>query len=260
MKKYQVNRAQSSLGEFTLQEINEKLIQGDLKADDLGWTEGMGEWLPLWKIEGVNASSPDPEQAVKIAASDASDAAKNYGKAEAGALKQQFSGGDYMEMNPAVVMILTFCTGGIFGLWYCFKVFRTYTAKAAVRTTDSKGRPLGKARHPMAIIILTYLTGGYYLYWWIYAVMKEISAYTGRSDFSAKTEWCLMMIFPLYAIYTLIFRLPDMIKRTQETAGIPVTTTITNTGQYLNCCMWCGLPFLGMVYQDALNDVWFSSE
>jgi len=76
VKKYKVNRAESSLGEFTLEEISEKLIEGELKADDLGWTEGMGEWLPLWKIEGVNASDPEEFDFEKLKAGDEEEWAK----------------------------------------------------------------------------------------------------------------------------------------------------------------------------------------
>ena len=94
MKKYTVNREEETLGEFTVQEINEKLVQGDLKADDLGHSEGMAGWLRLWKIEGIRPSSPDPEEAVKSASSDASEAVKNYGKAEADKPKPQLAAKD----------------------------------------------------------------------------------------------------------------------------------------------------------------------
>src|SRR5207249_5012362 len=91
---------------------------------------------------------------------------------------------------------------------------------------DSAGRPLGRARHPIGILLLSYLTVGYYYYYWIYLAMRECSAYTGRKDFNPRTEFCLMLLFPLYAIYLVVFRLPEMIKHAQVQAGLPESVGI----------------------------------
>jgi hypothetical protein len=164
-----------------------------------------------------------------------------------------------MNLHPVLVLLLSVCTAGIFGLVYSFKVCHEYSARAAKRQADGAGRPLGRARHPLWVLLLAYLTAGYYFYYWVYAVMRECSAYTGRQDFNARTELTLMLLVPLYAVYVSVFRLPDMIRRTQTLAGIPEPTAIAHTHVFLNPCMCCGLPLLGMMYQDALNQVWFTA-
>ena len=62
MEKFTVSQNNEVVGKFTLEEINNKLISGDLKAGDLGWRKGMDEWLPLRKIEGVIASPSEPKE------------------------------------------------------------------------------------------------------------------------------------------------------------------------------------------------------
>jgi hypothetical protein len=164
-----------------------------------------------------------------------------------------------MNLHPLLVLLLTICTFGIFGLFYSFKVCLDYSALAGKRQADGAGRPLGRARHPLWVLLWAYLTAGYYFYYWVYAVMRECSAYTGRQDFNPRAELSLMLLFPPYAVYVAVFRLPDLIRRTQTLAGVPESTAIAHSYVFLNPCLCCGLPFLGMLYQDALNTVWFTA-
>ncbi len=60
-----------------------------------------------------------------------------------------------------------------------------------------------------------------------------------------------MLIFPPYAIYVAVFQLSDLIRRTQTLAGVPETPGLRQAALFLNPCLFCGLPFLGMIYQEA---------
>jgi hypothetical protein len=169
------------------------------------------------------------------------------------------AGAGLADLHPLLVLLLSIVSLGLFGLYYSFKVCLDYSALAA-RRADGAGRPLGRARHPMWVLLLAYLTGGYYFYYWVYAVMRECGAYAGRQDFNPRTELSLMLLFPPYAVYVAVFRLPDMIRRTQSLAGIPESAAVGHAHVFLlNPCLCCGLPLLGMVYQDALNQVWFTA-
>jgi hypothetical protein len=169
-------------------------------------------------------------------------------------------GGGLMDLHPALVLVLTICTAGIFGVVYTIIVCNNFSALAAKRDADAQGRPLGAARHPIWIPVMTYITFGIYFYYWIYQVMKEVGAYTGRKDFNPRVELCLMFAFPLYAAYLMVFRLPDMIRRAQAAAAVPETPALGFTFYFLNPCFCPALPLVAMMYQDSLNQVWFSAK
>jgi len=123
------------------------------------------------------------------------------------------------EMNPYLALVLTICTGGLFGLFYASKVSSAYARRAAARKADAAGRALGRARHPVAVMVLSYLTGGIYFSYWTYRVMQECSVYTSGRDCESRSEMTLMLCFPPYAAYTALFRLPDLVKSVRKTAG-----------------------------------------
>lgn len=54
---YHVSRQGRSLGVATLEDIRAKLARGELLADDLAWTAGMSDWLPLGDI---TSATPPP--------------------------------------------------------------------------------------------------------------------------------------------------------------------------------------------------------
>jgi hypothetical protein len=58
---YHVGRAGQQLGVFSLEDVRSKLANGEFRADDLGWTEGMSDWKPLGQlIPGVLPSFTAP--------------------------------------------------------------------------------------------------------------------------------------------------------------------------------------------------------
>jgi hypothetical protein len=256
---YYTQNGQPAQAPVSAAQLKQLAAAGQLQPTDLVWQEGMANWAPASSIKGLfggpikEAPSPAaPTNAEKLAP---------RGKVKAGPTETVNAplGGGLMDMHPLLVLLLSVCTFGIFGLVYAFKVCFEYAALASRRETDSAGRVLGRARHPLWVLLLTYLTAGYYFYYWVYAVMRECSDYTGRKDFNARTEFSLMLLFPPYAIYVAVFKLPDMIRRAQGLAGIPESGMMGTVAVFLNPCMVCGLPFLGMLYQDALNHIWFSA-
>jgi hypothetical protein len=162
-------------------------------------------------------------------------------------------------MNPLLVLLLTVCTGGLFGLFYSYRVCTAYSAAAARRTADAAGRTLGRARHPVAVLVLSYLTCGLYFSYWTYRAMQDCSVYTGGKPYGSRAELTLMLLFPAYAAYVALFRLPDLVKRTQAAAGVPESGALNHAPLFLNPCLFCAFPFLAMILQDALNQVWFTA-
>ncbi len=56
-----INKDGQQYGPYTLDQVNEYLVQGSLQATDPAWHEGMADWCPLNQIAGVvDASSPAP--------------------------------------------------------------------------------------------------------------------------------------------------------------------------------------------------------
>jgi hypothetical protein len=240
-------------------ELKRLATVGQLLPTDMVWREGMANWVPASSIKDLFAPSRITTEPAPVEKNVTPRALARPARDEPAAKPKSAEGGGLMNLHPLLVLLLTICTFGLFGLFYSFKVCLDYSALGARRQADGAGRPLGRARHPLWVLMLAYLTLGYYFYYWVYAVMRECSAYTGRKDFNPRTEFSLMLLFPLYAIYVAVFRLPDLIARTQRLAGVPESSAIAHTHVFLNPCMVCGLPFLGMLYQDALNQVWFTA-
>jgi hypothetical protein len=231
--------------------LKQMAAAGQLQPTDMVWKEGMAQWVPAASIKGLFGGAP--AGAVARAADVAPQPREPSPKPDA-------EGGGLMDMHPALVLVLTVCTAGLFGLVYTIVVCKNFAALAAKRSQDGQGRPLGIARHPAWIPVMAYLTLGIYFLYWVYQVMKECSAYTGRKDFNPRVELCLMFAFPLYAAYLMVFRLPDMIKRTQTAGGVPETTALGFTFYFLNPCFCPALPLVAMMYQDSLNQVWFTAK
>lgn len=58
---YHVGRAGQQLGVFSLDQIRAMVARGELRADDLGWREGMANWQPLGEIiPDLGMATPPP--------------------------------------------------------------------------------------------------------------------------------------------------------------------------------------------------------
>jgi len=56
-----INRAGQNLGTFTLEEVQQRLDQGQFVATDLAWQEGMEGWKPLSEFPGLTIPPARPE-------------------------------------------------------------------------------------------------------------------------------------------------------------------------------------------------------
>src|SRR5262249_7641498 len=124
-------------------------------------------------------------------------------------------------LHPLLVLPLSFCTGGLFGLFYAWRVCSAYAGSAGRRSRDSAGRPLGRPRHPLSILVLTMLTLGFYFPFWLASILRECAAYTGKRAGTSRADLTLMLVFPPYAIFVAVFRVPARIRAVQQLAGVP---------------------------------------
>jgi hypothetical protein len=69
-----VNRGATSLGAFSEEEVREGLLTGRFVPTDIGWREGMANWLPLSQFPELGAAAPAAPPA-QISASATSQAA-----------------------------------------------------------------------------------------------------------------------------------------------------------------------------------------
>jgi hypothetical protein len=234
-------------------QLKQLAVSGQLKPTDLVWQDGMTDWVPASSIKGLfsSAKSIGDSSVVPPPGGEKATPAKKPDKPVVPR--------DWTNMHPAVVLALTVVTLGIFGLIYAFKICLAYSAKAAGRKSDAAGRTLGRVRHPLWVLMLSYLTCGIYFYYWMYCVLRECTEYSGRKDVNPRMELTLMLIFPPYGLYVAVFQLSDLIRRTQALAGVSETPGLRQAALFLNPCLFFALPFLGMIYQEALNQIWFKT-
>jgi hypothetical protein len=106
-------------------------------------------------------------------------------------------------------------------------------------------------------MLLAYLTLGCAFPCWVYRALRECAAYAGREGVG-RTELTLLLLFPPYAVYVAVFRLPELIRAAQAQAGVPESAVLRRSYLFLNPCLFCALPLLAMAYQEALNEVWLA--
>jgi hypothetical protein len=240
-------------------ELKQLASAGQLQPTDLVWQEGMETWKPASSIKGLFPTTKVDSPVSGSGVQNPSVAPRPTRPTKTDEVKPLPRAAEPAGMHPLLVLLLTLLTVGIFGIWYTLSAGSAFTRAAARRSRDSAGRPLGKARHPAGMLLLSLLTLGYYFYYWVYVASKECCEYTDRRDFNPRTETALMLIIPFYSLYVAVYRLPELVKRTQELAGVPTSSALTHTWIYLLPLMLFPLPFLAMLYQDALNQVWLSA-
>jgi hypothetical protein len=245
---YTLNGQQAATPISTAQ-LKQLAASGQLQPNDMVWQEGMTGWMPASSIKGL---FPPGRVAAEPAPALLDDRAGRRPQRPAGPPRE------WQDMHPLVVLVLTVCTFGIFGLVYSFKVCLDY-GRTRKRETDGAARPLGRVRHPLWVLLWSYLSCGFYFYYWIYRILVECGDYSGKKDGRPQTELSLMLLCPPYAVYLIVFRVPEVIRRCQTLAGLPETHSLTQAGLFLNPCLFLGLPFLAMMYQEALNQIWFNA-
>jgi hypothetical protein len=256
-------------------QLKQLAASGQLQPTDLVWQEGMTGWVPAGSVKGLFSPGKSLGDSAVIPPPSAGRPTRKpappYDWANmhpatvllltlltAGLFGLLYSYNDWANMHPVAVLILALLTAGLFGLLYSYKICHAYSARATGRRADAAGRTLGKVRHPFGVLLLSYLTLGIYLYYWAYSVMRECNAYTGRKDINPRTELNLMLIFPPYTIYVVLFQVADMIRRAQVLAGQPETPAVRWAVLFLNPFLLVEVPILAMIYQDALNQIWLT--
>jgi hypothetical protein len=246
---------------ITTAQLRQLAAAGLLKPDDLVWQEGLTNWVPAGSIKGLfpagkpaaEPPAPDKSSPNAVRAARGSRAATRTGTAIPTLESAPPSGSD---LNPVLVFFLTVLTAGLFGLWYGLRVSGQYSARVGGRLTDSAGRPLGKVRHPAAVLLLGLVTFGFYFPYWIYRALADCCAFADRRDVHPRTELCLMLICPLYGVYLVVHRLPELIRQSQVLAGVVEPGPLERAPLFLDPCLFCALPLLCMIEQDCLNRVW----
>jgi GYF domain 2/Domain of unknown function (DUF4234) len=252
---YTVNGQQSPNPASDAQ-LKQMATAGQLQPADMIWKEGMPNWVAASTLKGLFSTSRPASGEFKAAEQTSTKTPRKPARDRDD--EEDDAPGGIIGMHPILVFVLSFCTGGIFGLVYVYVVCSAYSAHQT-RDLDSAGRPLGKLRHPLAVYILSVLTLGLYYYYWVYKTLQECAGYTGRKDITARTDLALMLVLPPWAIYVSAFRLPDLIRAAQVQAKQPEAGALSVAPFFIIPCLAPGLPFLAMAYQDALNQVWVSA-
>jgi hypothetical protein len=233
---------------------------GQLQPTDLVWQEGMANWMPASSIKGLFGPAKTPPSDFPALDERPSSSAKVRSRKPAARPDGGAGAGDGApDLHPLLVLLLNVCTGGLFGLFYAYRVCTAYSARAGGRAADSAGRPLGAPRHPLAVLVLSGLTAGFYYIYWVYRTTQECNAYLGRKDDSARTDLALMLLFPPYTLYLAVFRLPELVRGVRQQAKLPESSAPLPAVVFLNPCLIFALPLLGMAQQEALNQAWQSA-
>lgn len=234
-------------------QLKQLAASGQLKPTDLVWQDGMLEWAPASSVKGLFPTGKSLGDSAVVPP--VSSVKTNLGRKTVPPTAPR----EWTELHPLAVLVLTLASGGVFGLFYSYKVCQSYAAKTTARKIDAAGRTLGRIRHPFAVFLLSYLTLGFYFYYWLARALGECNEYLGRKDVSPRGELSLMLIFPPYALYVVVYVLPESIRRAQTLAALPETPNVRHAVLFLNPCLLLGAPLLGAIHQQALNQIWLTS-
>jgi hypothetical protein len=232
-------------------ELKRLAAAGQLLPTDMVWREGMANWVTAASIKELFPPAKSAEGSSELLLPPPPRKERERAPRR--------SGVTLANLHPLLVLVLAILSLGLFGLYYGFRSCLDYSSRAGQRRADAAGRPLGEVRHPLWVLLLTYLTLGLYLLYSNYRVLHECAAYTKRQDINPRNELSLMLLFPPYAVYLLVCRLPELISSTQALAGLPDPLACKPVYLFLHPLMLPALPFLAVAYQDALNRAWLGA-
>jgi hypothetical protein len=264
-------------GPVSEQQVRQMAASGQLQPEDLVWYEGLADWVAAAAVPGLIpperlpparqavappmevASSPVQEpRGLDTQRSQETTPQDRRRTPEAAPVESSAA----LDIPPLLALILAVGTLGIFSIWYTWRVSVHYARSSGARTTDAQGRTLGRVRHPAFVLAMSYLTLGAYFCYWVYRTMRECAVYIGQPS-QPRRELTLMMAFPPYAVYSVVFKLPGLIHEARQIAGVDSgsVTGATNGDvqplySFLNPLMFPALPFLAVMYQDKLNEAW----
>lgn len=110
-------------GPYSIEQINQMLVTGQLKVEDVAWTQGMAEWQPIHTLEGVRIPVTDPyapRQAMGAPGHPGGYAAQGYGAAPWGYQAPQSTSGAAVTSMVlgilAILLILSIIFGAVAGV------------------------------------------------------------------------------------------------------------------------------------------------
>jgi hypothetical protein len=243
-------------GPFPESHVRQLAATGQLLPHDLIWYEGLAEWVAARTIPGLMPETPPEAAAVGTAADNmAAPPADSHPRAANGAVIGPAASAS--EFPTWLAVLLTVSTLGVFSIWYTWRASARYARESGARAVDSQGRPLGRVRHPAWVLLVSYATLGVYFCYWVHASLRECGRF-GDGDGHGSTDVTLMVVFPPYAIYCLVFKLPSAIERVRAAAGL-AEPAIAPAHGFLNPLMFLALPYLAMWYQELLNESWIKA-
>jgi hypothetical protein len=240
-------------GPFPETHVRQLAATGQILPHDLVWHEGLTEWVAAQSVPGLV-----PEAALAAAAaSEAGVSQPEAPRAPAAARPRTYGGeGPRSEFPPWLAVVLTIGTLGLFSIWYTWRASSRFAEECGARAVDAQGRPLGRVRHPAWVLLISYATLGIYFCYWVYTTLRDCGRFAGDTS-RAPSDVTLLIVFPPYAVYCLVFKLPVAIERVRAAAGLAETAVPPSYG-FLNPLMFLALPYLAMWYQDLLNEAWTS--
>lgn len=259
-------------GPFPETHVRQLAATGQLLPHDLVWHEGLTEWVAAQSIPGLvpeaarSAAAP-PDATAGDSAGAAADRPRSPGPVLSP--PTDFPAWLAILLVVGAVGLFTLCYTwlsmwlallivgaalALLGIGYTWRVSTRYAAECSARAVDDQGRLLGRVRHPAWVLLMSYATLGAYFYYWVHATLRDCGRFAGEPP-GAPSDATLLIVFPPYAVYCLIFKLPAAVGRVRKAAGLSEADVAPSLG-FLNPLMFLALPYLAMWYQDLLNEAW----
>jgi hypothetical protein len=240
-------------GPFPETHVRQLAASGQILPHDLVWHDGLAEWVAAQSIAGF---MPEAGQGGAAASAGAASPAVDAPRPPVGRPRSYGGSGSPSEFPPWLAIVLTIGTLGLFSIWYTWRISARYARECGARAVDAQGRPLGRVRHPAWVLLISYATLGIYFCYWVYTTLRDCGRFAGDTS-RAPSDVTLLIVFPPYAVYCLVFKLPAAIDRVRTAAGLSEPAIAPSYG-FLNPLMFLALPYLAMWYQELLNDAWTS--
>ncbi len=263
-------------GPFPETHVRQLAVSGQILPHDLVWHEGLTDWVAAQTIPGLvpeaaesGSGAPPPSTSAQPEGAGATAAARPHSHGTAAGPASEFPAWLAILLVVGMFGLFTLCytwlslwlavliVGGLFGLLsigYTWRISTRYAEECGARAIDAQGRPLGRVRHPAWVLLMSYATLGIYFYYWVHATLRDCGRFAGERG-RAPSDATLLIVFPPYAVYCLVFKLPTAVGRVRSTAGLADAAVVPSYG-FLNPLMFLALPYLAMWYQDLLNEAW----
>src|SRR4051812_26904524 len=116
---YTVNNVQAPTP-ATAAQLKQMAAAGQLQPTDLVWQEGMPSWAPASSIKGLFSSGPRSGEPPAVIESPITAKGRTRGKRVQQEEDDAESNGGLVGLHPLLVLLLSVCTMGLFGLVYAY--------------------------------------------------------------------------------------------------------------------------------------------